>query len=202
MTEAFPLSWPVGVPRTAPISQKRATFSRYGQQLTISTALDRLKAQVELLRGRDRRGAQSFVVSSNIELRRDGFPRSDRTPDDPGIAVYFRLDGRPYCLPCDKWDRAPDNIGAIAWHIDSTRAIERYGVGTVEQAFTGFLYLPPPTWWGDLGLKARPATIEEAETAWRRLVKEHHPDLGGSVEITARANQAIADARKEMSGGG
>lgn len=196
---AYPLAWPAHVPRTPPAKRKAASFRHYGQPLTVASALERLKSQVDLLRGKDGRRPQGLVVSTDMELRRDGFPRSDRTPADPGVAVYFYLDGKSYCLPCDSWTRAPDNIGAVAWHIDATRAIERYGVGTVEQAFTGFLYLPAPSWWSDLGLKAKPPTLAEAEAAWRRFIKEHHPDLGGDKDLAALANQAIADARREMS---
>jgi len=198
MTEAYPLAWPRAVPRTPAIRRKAAKFTKHGQALTVASALDRLKANVDNLRGKSGGHASALVVSSNIPLRRDGFPRSDWKPEDPGVAVFFRLDGKAYCLPCDRWDRAPDNICAVAWHIDAMRAIERYGVGTVEQAFEGFLYLPPPAWWDDLGLRERPRSIDEAEKAWRKMMRRHHPDIGGDVDIAARANQAIADARKDF----
>ena len=83
------------------------------------------------------------VVSTNIETRNDGMPRSDRRdPVDPGVAVYFRANDTDYCMPCDKWNRVADNIAAIAGHIEAIRRIERYGVQTLNDAFSGFVALP------------------------------------------------------------
>lgn len=54
-------------------------------------ALARLKEELGRL------GARYPVVSSNVELRRDGLPLSGRPePHDPGVAVYFQLAGRPH----------------------------------------------------------------------------------------------------------
>jgi len=39
-----------------------------------------------------------------------------------------------------------DNIAAIAAHIEALRAQERYGVGTIEQAFAGYSALEHRTW--------------------------------------------------------
>ena len=67
-------------------------------------------------------GAQRIVISTNAELRQDGFPYSNRrAPEDVGVAVYFTLEGRPYVLPCDKWERVADNLAAIAKHVEAKR---------------------------------------------------------------------------------
>ena len=73
------------------------------------------------------------MISTNLKLRLDGLPRSDQaTPADPGVAVYFELDGKTIVLACDKWNRVADNIYAIAKHVDALRGQDRWGVGTVE----------------------------------------------------------------------
>ena len=59
-------------------------------------------------------------------------------PDDPGVAVYFQLHDKERVLACDKWDTVADNIAAIAAHIDGIRRQDRYGVGTIDQAFAGY----------------------------------------------------------------
>src|SRR5437773_2514214 len=119
---AYPLQWPPHVPRHKG-TRPRAAFGKKvhvggangvsswkrSSDLTVADALARV--QVEL----QRFGAVRLVVSTNIPVRRDGLPYSDRRePDDPGVAVYFRLRNRPYCLPCDRWNRVADNIAAVA----------------------------------------------------------------------------------------
>lgn len=142
--QAYPLSWPAGFKRYERQDRSRARFGRqnlsgYRDRLSVAEALVRLKTEVDRLK------AEDLVVSSNMPTRRDGMPQSrSRQPDDPGVAVYFNLDGQPHCLPCDKWDRLADNIAAVAAHIDAVRAQERYGVGDLKHAFAGYKQLPPP----------------------------------------------------------
>lgn len=82
-------------------------------------------------------GGSHLVISTNIELRRDGLPHAGRRePSDKGVAVYFDYRRRPICFACDRWDRIGDNIYAIAKTIDALRGIERWGSGSmVEQSF-------------------------------------------------------------------
>lgn len=212
MTEAYPLAWPHHVARTPTANRKRAAFSRrefrpgqtwsHAVNLTLADGRTRLLDEIGRLKG-----ARGIVLSSNVELRNDGLPRSgQRDPVDPGVAIYFHLGDKPYCLPCDRWGRVADNLAAVAGHISATRAIERYGVGTVEQAFSGFMALPSPTmerpWREVMELhRAGPVTMDAAEEAFRRLAKERHPDTnGGNSAMMAELNLARAAARRELAG--
>lgn len=209
--ERFPLAWPVGRPRKRPAQRRDAQFSKVRQtynsdgsrgdiareRLTIADALKRLQNEL------DRLGARLPVISSNLELRLDGLPRSGQPqPDDPGVAVYFRLpdSGKPLCLPCDTYTKVQDNIAAIAKHIEATRAIERYGVATIAEQFAGFQALPAPgsspPWWIVLQVK-QTATRDEIEAAYRKLAVLRHPDRGGSGHQMAELNGARAAAIKE-----
>jgi hypothetical protein len=90
--------------------------------------------------------------------------------------------------------RVEDNLAAIAAHIAAIRAVDRYGVGTMEQAFAGYAALPPAReaarpWWEILWI-GDDASVEEIQDAWRRLAKEHHPDAGGNPEFMAEINAA------------
>lgn len=199
MTEptAYPLDWPPGFPRTKAWKQRRARFHREGNLLTVGQALERLRDECRRL------GAALTVVSSNIPLRRDGFPRSDRSqPNDVGVAVYFTLKGKPHCLPSDRWDRVADNIAAVAGHIAATRTIERYGVGDLERAFMGFQALPSPDtrrpWHQVLNVEpdAEPATVH---AKWRQRLRETHPDHGGSDAQAAEVNAAWDEYRAQAS---
>ena len=192
--QRYPLSWPAGWKRTKPEDRQRASFGKVSQgsygrgkrELSVFEAVGRLQAELGRL------GAGDEILSTNVKTRLDGTPRSDRAePQDPGAAVYFDLAGRATVFACDRWRRVADNIAAIAEHVRCLRGIDRYGVGSLEQAFAGYAALPPTheDWWLVLGVR-QDATREQIEEAYRRLVREHHPDVGGSHDAMARINRA------------
>lgn len=195
-SQRFPLSWPSGWKRTK--FRRRAPFGTHprGQMrrdLTVAQAVDRLTVEL------DRLGAAHELLSTNLVLRVDGQPRSDqREPADPGAAVYFKLAGKDRVLACDRWDRVANNIAAIAQHIYSPRAIERYGVGSMDQAFAGYTAIQASAeadWHLVLGVSPT-ASLEAIEDAYRELAKKHHPDLGGRPDDMQRLNVARDAARK------
>lgn len=201
--QAYPLQWPKGRPRRSPASRRRARFSvsewyansasnsRYKRQKGISVA----EAVKRVIEEADRIGARGPVISSNIELRLDGLPRSgQREPQDPGVCAYFDLAGKPRAMPCDTYDTVAGNIAAIAAHIEATRAIERHGVATVAEMFEGFAALPPPkSCWDILGVP-RGAGRDAIDAAFRSKAKTAHPDLGGSAAAMAEINAAREQA--------
>lgn len=143
-----------------------------------------------------RLGARKEVLSTNVKLRLDGLPYSNQAqPDDVGAAVYFELKGKPVSLACDKWNRVECNIWAIVKHIEAIRGQERWGVGSVEQAFRGYMALPAPgqssgiQWWSVLGVPIN-ASADQVKDAYRVLVAKHHPDKGGDVEMFHRVQEA------------
>lgn len=189
MTEAYPLQWPEGWPRTPPHKRQPSRFSPSGMKDESQYVLWEL----------ERLGARHAVVSTNVELRRDGLPYSSRrAPDDPGVAVYFLLDDRQQCIPCDRWAKVEENARAVWKSIEALRGLERWGAKSfVDAAFRGFEALPPPSggsWWEVLGIP-RHSDREAAETAYRAKAKEAHPDAGGNAEAMARLNKAIQEAR-------
>lgn len=186
MTEAFPLQWPQGKPRT-----QYPNSSRFGDR-SIDAATRFLRQEI------DRLGGESLVLSTNMKLRLDGLPYSNQSqPADKGCAVYFNYKKRAMCFACDRWDRIQCNIYAIAMTIEALRGIERWGSGDmVQQAFTGFVALPAPKNPYDV-LGVRPgATKEEIDAAFRQKMKVAHPDTGGdsnSVYELTEARQKLRD---------
>ncbi len=198
MIEAYPLHWPVQKKRTGPNDRKSAQFGKqenvktsYGSSyksrkpLTLDQSTRRILKELDQYTrvGHPHRvPRETIIISTNIPVRKDGLPRSGyRKPDDPGVAVYFELDGRPYCLPCDKWDRIEDNLAAVAAHIAAMRGIERWGVGEAHDVYTGFKALPESTWteaeiWKRLGLIGKPDHIEIVRNAYKHKAKQCHPD--------------------------
>lgn len=191
--QRYPLSWPAGWPRstyrrTAPFSKRTAGDRRL---LDISDGLDRLQGELRRL------VATNVVISTNLRLNLDGsITRQQASPSDVGVAVYFKLKGQPRVLACDRWSRIADNMAAIAGHIEAIRTVERYGVGTMEQAFAGYAQLQssPSEWW--IVLQVTPdANSEAVDAAYRRLARAAHPDAGGSHDAMARINAARDAAR-------
>ncbi|WP_392530201.1 J domain-containing protein [Nostoc sp. C117] len=191
MTEntAYPLTWATIYPRTPQHKRQAARF-----EVGFSTARDDLLNELRLL------GAKNSVISSNVPLRRDGLPyASFREPDDPGVAVYFQIKDKSYALCCDRWLKVKDNLRAIGLHIAAMRGMERWGVGSVEQAFAGYQALPPQAserkWWEVLGVSPR-ATEDEVREAYLKLARQHHPDYGGSLDKMAAINAAYEQAKQ------
>lgn len=198
-TPAYPLTWPVGWQRTETRKRQRARFGQGTGNTTIGRSLNaRLRPELQRL------GATDVVISTNIPVRLDGLPyASAREPDDPGVAIYFRIKGQPRCLACDRWDRVADNMAALAKHIEAIRGIGRWGVGTVEQVMSGYKALTAADarkpWWEVLGFKTREdATAERIEAKRRELAMKHHPDRGGSASQMAEINAAADEGAREV----
>jgi len=203
---AYPLTWPTGWKRTPAGARDRSRFRKASRaragggwdnqrQLTISEAVERVRLEL------DRMGIASddLVISTNLQLRLDGFPRSNQAePADPGVAVYWsdRFDRSqpPKCMAIDRYDRVADNLAAVAATLDAMRAIERHGGATIlERAFSGFTALPSPVAlsWRDVLDPADPLG------SYRRLRSQAHPDRGGSDAEFAKVEAAWAAYQKE-----
>lgn len=193
--QRYPLSWPAGWKKTDRYKRRRAAFRTRGQSLSMAAAIQRLSGELSRL------GASGEILSTNVETRLDGLPRSNQPePSDSGAAVYFTLKGKPRCLACDTWDRVADNVAAIAQHIDALRRIDRYGVGTMEQAFAGYAALPAQaaSWFTVLEFDTPPREWAVIELRYKSLARVHHPDAGGNTETMAKINTAYDTAREEF----
>lgn len=200
---AYPLSWPTGWLRTPSAGRGDAPFgmmkAREGSSYSARLRLTLAEARGRLVSELDRLGARDEILSTNLQLRLDGWPKSGQAaPADPGAAVYFALAGKTTVLACDKWNRVEDNIAAIAKHIEALRGIERWGVGSLEQAFTGYAALAAPTpWWQVLGMPGATCdgnswSEQDVRAHWRARAAKDHPDKpGGSHDAMAAVNAAL-----------
>lgn len=212
MVDAYPLAWPEGWPRAR--SRKRARFStgtrEYSQNgggswlrksdLTISQATQRVLSELQTF------GVPhgEAIVSTNLELRLDGLPRSGQAqPSDPGVAVYWRRPGEAMkVMAIDLYDRVADNLAAVAATLNAMRAIERHGGAQIlERAFTGFTALPAPKKWPHVfGIKpGQVVTRDDIDRLFREKARTAHPDVGGSNEAMAELSAARDAALKEIS---
>jgi hypothetical protein len=215
--QAYPLSWPVGWKVTPSFNRKRAQFNRSERQyhgegqgnsllrrdLSIADGTARVLAEL----GRMGIPDYQVIISTNAPLRRDGLPRSDVNPQEPGAAVYFRDGDHERVIAVDRYDRLADNLGAIAATLEAMRAIKRHGGAKIlERAFTGFAALPAPgetaarSWREVLGIAPDAAVTKEAvEQRYKLLRSANHPDRGGSGEafhaVQAAYEQALQVVR-------
>lgn len=206
------LCWPAGWPRTPARERTRARFGSRNsrgwgnESLTIAQATRRVTEELERFTkvGRTFRvKSDSVIISTDLKLRLDGLPRSAQPePEDPGVAVYFELDGKQQCVPCDTFDRVADNLAAVAGTLDALRRIERYGSQMFQAAFTGFDALPSPDHvvgrsWRDV-LDYYGNDLKEAEKQYKRKRGPAHPDHGGTAEQLHELQEAIEQARQAL----
>lgn len=204
---AFPLSWPEGWKRTT--SRTSAQFGRTERdvngfrdkkRLSVADAVGRIVGELRRMGIPD----WNVIISTNVPLRLDGLPRSDREPSDPGAAVYWRKNDKQVmrCMAIDRYTRVADNLAAIAATLEAMRAIERHGGATIlDRAFLGFAALPEKAsqpWREVLGIEGQ-ASLDLIETRFRALVKVNHPDQGGDRKKFEEIVQAREAARMELS---
>ncbi|RXD05536.1 J domain-containing protein [Sphingomonas sp. UV9] len=193
-----PLAWPTGRPRTA--QPRPALFRDGGSRMTLTSSRSRLRGQIGALTktGQPWR-VQNMVLSTNIRFTASGARDqnvSRRDPLDAGVAFYFDLDKLSHVLACDRWDSVPDNIAAIAAHIEALRGQERWGVADLRQAFAGHTMLPAPASWSAVLGVSRDADRAEIDRAYRALAKTAHPNAVGDRETWDRLSQAYEQAKQ------
>jgi hypothetical protein len=208
---SYPLCWPANWKRTT--KRARARFStsqmQYGadghssyRRAKILTVADSLRrVQLELQRMGVREG--DFIISTNIEVRLDGLPYSNRSePSDPGAAIYWMQKGKAQCMAIDQYDRVADNLAAISATLNYLRGIERHGGGSIlERAFIGFAALPAPAparpWREVFGFEedAFPS-LKEIDAKFRELASGLHPDKPDGTHDGMSELNAARDAAK------
>ena len=195
MIPAYPLAWPAAWKRTA--VRTEAKFSQRGKALSVAQAVERVRAEL----GRMGVNQNDVVVSTNVPLRLDGWPRSDGgNPLDPGAAVYWMRRKQTQVMAIDTYYRVADNLAAIAACLDAMRALDRHGGEILNRAFTGFTALPAPLaepqWWGILECP-RDAPLDVIRAQYRRIAAQAHPDRPhGSTERMAAVNRAWEQAQE------
>lgn len=163
---------------------------------------------------RDLQASLRKMSASSLSVRQD-FERGE-------YEISFDRHGRRYVFRCAKWKNPLDNLRAAQRSISLLyQAIEEYGtlrseseiakgaVDPFDQFFAGFEALPDDTvlmlgsgrasWWEILGI-SQGATKAEIISAYRAMVRVHHPDTGGTADDFKRVRAAYEAGLKAVGG--
>ncbi|WLA75074.1 J domain-containing protein [Bradyrhizobium diazoefficiens] len=189
--QAYPLHWPAGFPRS-----KTREASRF--RTDFDAALKNVRGSLRSFAADSGRKLEDPIMSSNHNVLMDD------TPDDPGVAVWFRWDNTQLCIAVDRYLKIADNLQAVHHILEARRTELRHGsLQLVRASFAGFKALPAPKGehWSDVLQVTRDATVEQIEQGYRKLAKYRHPDQpGGSDSAMARLNTARETAIREIGG--
>ncbi len=199
---------PLG-PWTEPVTSGRARSGRFRARW--ADTLTMLGAEVEHL------GGDLVVIQIDVtdgELRRDGMLRANAKVDFPGVRVSFSSVHGPLTYATDAYDRwyAGDppgwqaNVRAIALALQALRAVDRYGVTSRGEQYTGWTALPSKPsvmtvvdaarllvehaegdWWSVPDIVSDPAVQARA---YRAAARRAHPDAGGDRDLFERLTAA------------
>lgn len=185
---AYPLTWPAAFPRA-----KVKEPGRF--KATLAASLKNVQDSLRLFASDSGRKLESVIISSNVTL-------GASKPADPGVAVWFVWDQLGLCIAVDRYQTVEANLQAIHHILEARRVELRHGtLALVRATFQGFKALPAPpekSWRTVLGVSAT-ATRAEAETAYKRLRSESHPDKGGDADQFNAVTKAWEQAQGELS---
>lgn len=191
------MNWPDGFDRTPP-SERRAYPG--GFEVTRHRSFESIMDELERI------DAYNIEVETNAphKSRRPHQPYQNADPDDPSVVVYFERDGRQFAIPCDRWDNLRDNARCIAKYLGAKRAIDRYGVATIDtemstQALPSgneeeAIVAGSPDQPHEI-LEVDPnASDEVVRAAFAARIKEDHPDQGPDGKRTVQQLKKARDS--------
>lgn len=197
-----PITW-VG-PRT-PADQRR---SRHTFKAHYSDTVNLLDREIENL------GAREYTIEADFsesDIRLDGMPRANaRQPKFPGVRVAFDSRHGPLVYQTDSCQFWQHNLRSIALGLEALRAVDRYGITSRAEQYTGFraieagptdapTFTSPEeaiTW---LRSKINFVGVEgvQLKTLCRLVAQQCHPDRGGSRVEWEKFSAAYALLGKE-----
>lgn len=150
--------------------------------------IDLLERECQMLGGR------LVVVELAIteaDLRLDGQPYAGTRPRHPGVIVAFESRHGPLKYTADKFATWTENLRAVALGLEALRKVDRYGMTSRGEQYTGWKALPSPT---DALVERGRIVILEHGGDIRKALAATHPDREGGDEELFKAVSAAREA--------
>lgn len=163
------------------------------------------------LRHLSARNAAILVDCAPSDIRVDGtMPKANARVGYPGVVVAFDSIHGPLKYVADAFDRWQDNVRAIALGLEALRKVDRYGITSRGEQYTGWAQLPsgiqaPATRMtaeeaasfiadhGGIGPEGYGMVLDDRDVCsrWYRIAaKRLHPDAGGDAAEFQRLQAA------------
>lgn len=144
-----------------------------------------------------------MVDASEADFRIDGQLRANATLASPRVILAFDSMHGPLKYACDAFWKWQDNLRAIALGLEALRRVERYGIASRGEQYTGWkalgagIALGPATMSVEqalafIGLHAAVESVDarDIDLAYRLAAKRLHPDNGGDEDQFKRLVEA------------
>jgi hypothetical protein len=171
----------------------RERRSRYTFKAPWSDTLSLLNTELIKL------GAHEVVIEADFresDIRLDGLPRANaRVPEFPGVRVAFESKHGPLVYQTDTCASWQHNVRSIALGLEALRAVDRYGITSRAEQYTGFKAIGS-------GPDTTGITAEDARAllvAWAGREDERWPLMPDDQKKLVR--QARSNAHPDRHGG-
>ena len=192
------IDWPAGWGRTP--SAEREQTTKFGASLASScSAIETEMSRMHVDHFR------ASTASGGSYVRKNGLPKHNANPDDPGFVLRWTDDGEQFAIACDHYADLRDNVRSVYLWINETRLRSQRPVTTGDAEFAA-ARLPSGDNEEAVVATAAPHEVLEVapdasdavvEAAYREQVKSAHPDQGGDPASLER----VKNAKEAMLGG-
>lgn len=179
----------------------KTTRYRSNFDTPIGTTMKLLARELDML------GAKDIVLQAAFrerDIRIDGLPRSNASPEHPGLILSFESRHGPLQYSTDEYRSWEENLRAIALSLESLRRVDRYGVSKRGEQYRGWLAIEQTSSDPAASIRnaddardvlARYSSSTDVDTAIRIAIKATHPDAGGDADAfrqVIRAKEILA----------
>jgi hypothetical protein len=141
-------------------------------------------------------GAKELVIEADFresDIRLDGMPRANaRQPEFPGVRIAFESKHGPLVYQTDTCTYWQHNVRSIALGLEALRAVDRYGITSRAEQYTGFKAI-------DSGPGITTEDAQGLLVAWAGREDERWPLVPDDQKKLVR--QARANAHPDRHGG-